>query len=386
MRSANQQRRRYRRSAALAAGALMLLWPAWAASKERGRTVYYQVTYADGTMRELSAVPKTGKDITRVLRVLRVEQGRGGFEILSTGPQVLTLVNRGQTYKTDLQWNGRAWVAPEDARPAAPGKSAAKRADPSAALRAKQAEIVRMQGGLVALLQKLLASDEKLAEIEKSLRELKPEASKADAAADEVARARKEVWASLAEIVEAARKLSVSPSPRKPAAPASGKVTPGESALKKRAGGIVKPIEDVAVLPYRAQVWKLPSAAGRRTYHVSIAHPEAGRFGEFYYVAYADTDGDARPDRLIARSPLARTDVPGAWTQWGFATSERDVFVGKAWQRADTAHYHVEAVHVDDFWRGLSTQTYVSVDTWGMPFRRWGPCVGNIRVWVAETE
>jgi len=383
MRWANRQRR-LRRPASLAAGALVLLWPAWAAAKDRGRTVYYQVTYADGTMRELSAVPKTGQGITRVLRVLRVEQGRQGYEILSTGPQALTLVSRGQTYKSDLQWNGKAWVAPEDAPAAAGGKPAPKGADPSAALRAQQAEIARAQAGLVALLQKLLASDEKLGEIEKSLREGREGPSKA--AADEVTRARKEIWAALAEIVEAARKLSGSPGAGKPPADASGKVTPGEPAPEQRAGGIVKPVEDVAVLPCRAQVWKLPSAAGQRTYHVSIAHPEAGRFGEFYYVAYADTDGDARPDKLIARSPLARADVPGAWTRWDFATSERDVFVGRAWQRAETAHYHVEAVRVDGLWRDLSAQCYVSSETWGVPLRRWGPCVGNVRVWVDATD
>ncbi|MGB2823963.1 MAG: hypothetical protein WBF17_23490, partial [Phycisphaerae bacterium] len=139
-------------------------------------------------------------------------------------------------------------------------------------------------------------------------------------------------------------------------------------------------------LPHRVQVWKVPPDRGERTYAVSMAHPEAGAAGGFYYVAYADTNDDGRADRLIARSPLARADRAGQWTQWRFRTGDERVFVGKAWDRDDTVHYHAEAVRIEGNWRALSAEAYVSDDAWGMPIRRWGPCIGNIRVWVDATD
>ncbi|HUT02029.1 MAG TPA: hypothetical protein VM031_06215 [Phycisphaerae bacterium] len=363
----------YRRLGVAIAAAMLLLVSARSAAGEEGRTVHYQVTYADGSSRDLSAVPQTNKGIARVLRISRIEQGLKGYEIMSTGPQTLTLVSRGQTYRTDLVWNGKAWVAPAGERKArvliAPPQSAGP-ADGA------QAETLRLKAALMELAAKLLDSNERLSAAAKALDGNTP-------AAAAVAKARQEIRSCVRTVVDGARRLSPAKGAAKPPVDPTGKVTTlGTASPAKGAGGIATPIGKVASLSHRVQVWEAPPGRGERTYQVSIAHPEGGASGGFYYVAYADADGDGRPDRLLARSPFAQAERAGQWTQWGFATKHGRVFVGKAWDRADTVHYHAESVRIDDNWRGLSDQVYVSVEPWGLPVRRWGRCVGNIRVWV----
>jgi hypothetical protein len=358
---------------AAAAAAVLLLAAAHAPAEDEGRTVYYQITNEDGSSRDSSTVPQTNKGISRVLRITRVEQGVKGYEIMSTGPQTLTMVSRGQTYKTDMVWNGKAWVAPSDE----PGVAiVVESGPPRSADAAGSPDTPRLRAALTELAARLLESDDKLAAGEKAL-------AGQQALAATVAKARTDIRACLAEVVDAARKLS--PPAEKPEAPAppSGDVTPAsQPAAEPQAGGIVRPIQQTASLPYRVQVWKLPPAEGPRTCRVAIAHADAGLPGAFYYVAYADTDGDGRPDKLIARSPLARAARAGQWTQWEFAADQKNVFVGKAWDRADTVHYHVEKIRIDDDWRGLSSETYVSINAWGMPTWRCGQGFDNIRVWT----
>jgi len=361
----------------LAAPAVALLAaPAAPCPADEGRTVYYQVTYADGSTRDLYAVPAGNEGIRRVLRITRIEQGAAGYEILATGPQPLTLVNRGQTYRTDLAWNGKAWVAPGEepaatSRPAAGGEAQEK-------LAGARAELVELAARLMEKAQSLADQEAKRRASAKP-----PEAGTLEA----LATARKELLSAAAAVLAAARSLS----PRAVRAdepPASGTVAPAAGAAPDGAAGIVTPTTQVAALPHRARVWKLPAADGRRTVHVSIAHPEAGAMGAFHYVAYADTDGDGRPDRLIARSPRASAEAPGAWTQWSFTTDQRDVFVGSAWSRPETSHYQVEAVRVEGgwrrCWRGLSPDAYVGDETWGIPNRLLRGLLGNIHVWVDQ--
>lgn len=357
---------------ALIAAAVLLACASLAGGRQ-GRTVYYQVTYADGSSRDLSAPPASNQGVTRVLRIARVEQGAKGYEILSTGPQPLTLVSRGQTYRTDLIWNGKAWAAPADEPDAAiVVESSAPGRAPEGRLRA---EAEKLKSALIDLAAQLLESDKKLAAAEKSL-------GKQEAAA--VVAAREQLRECLVRVLDGARRLSAPAAevPEPPAAPSGEVTTPKAAAPAQGAGGVGKPIENVAVLPHRVQVWKLPAAEGERAYRLSIAHPEAGAAGAFYYVAYADTTGNGQPDKLLARSPLAVADAPGQWTQWRFTTAEKNVFVGKAWVRPDAVHYHSEAIRVADGWRDLSTRAYVAIDAWGMPTRPWGPCYGNIRVWT----
>ncbi len=355
----------------LAGIAVLLAAAAAAGAAEDARTVFYQVTYTNGRTADLPAVPKTNRGIARVLRVVRAEQGDRGYEILSTGPQPLTLVSRGQTYRTDMRWNGSAWVAPED-KPAPAEASGRPRPAPDANL----PDMLATRGRLLKLASNLLETEAKLAAAAKAL-----DANTPPAAA--LAEARRELCSAVRDILTTTRGLPGGAAAAPPAE-ATGKVTPADAApARPAAAGIVRPTDRVAALGHRVQVWPVPPGQGaRRHVRVSMAHPEAGLTGAFYYVAYADTTGDGRPDTLVARSPLARADRAGQWTQWRFAAAHSRLWAGKAWLRPDAAHYHVEGVRIDDNWRGPPPRVYVAAHPWAVPTRRWGPCAGNLRVWV----
>lgn len=367
------------RSYAFCLAAALLAGHAAICPAEESRTVYYQVTYADGASRELSAVPATDKDIKRVLRITRIEQGNRGYEILSTGPQPLTLVNRGQTYQADLTWNGKAWVAPGE-EPAAPAITL----QPVSAT--SQENLPQAKTALLELAQKLLAADQAIHDAEKSLLSA---AKPAEAAAEALAKARRELQSAAAAAIAAGKMLSPA-QPRQELPVPSGTVSPA-SAAPGDANGIATPTDRTAALPHHVQVWKLAAGAdGQRVVHVSMAHPEAGAMSAFHYVAYADTDGDGKPDKLIARSPQAAADKPGAWTEWSFPTAEKAVFVGKAWSRPETSHYHVESVKLEGNarrqWRGLSEDAYVGEDMWDLPNRIVSGLLGNVHVWVDQGD
>jgi len=364
--------RRWMMAALIGAPVLLIVWVAVPAA-DQGRTVYYQVTHADGSVRDVSAVPRTNKGIRRVLRITRLEQGQKGYDILSTGRQTITHVNRGQTYKTDLIWTGRAWVEPSARSGAIVVRTTQS---PTTMPAAGRAELTRVRAELIALAGKLLDCHEKLTAAEESLKQ-----REAGSAAATVAQARKDIQACLTAVTDSARRLRSPARPGRPPAEATGRVEPAAGGGRGEGGGIGEPIRQTATLPHRVQVWKLPAGEGRRTYRVSMAHAEANAAGAMHYVAYADTDGDGRPDELIARSPRAVAKEAGGWTQWQFTTDRRDVFVGATWPRCESVRYHTKKIHVDDNWRGLSGQTHVSVDAWGVPLSRWGPSYGNIRVW-----
>jgi hypothetical protein len=166
---------------------------------------------------------------------------------------------------------------------------------------------------------------------------------------------------------------------------ATGRIAEQELAAGQDVGGIVAPLATPAVCPHRVQIWQTPQAQGQRTVRVSMAHTEAGEAGAFRYVAYADTDGDGNPDKLLAVSPPAVAQKPGEWTDWSFPTEQPRVFVGNAWENADTPVYCAPAREGEgrDNWRTLSTDVWFS-GALGPRFggARWGPCLSNIRVHV----
>jgi len=160
----------------------------------------------------------------------------------------------------------------------------------------------------------------------------------------------------------------------------TGQVLPFKPGRKwTSAAGVVSAIDKVHVLPHRVQVWAAAPQRGRRTYHVAMAHAEAGTFGAFYYVAYADSTGDGLPDKPLARSPLARSERPGRWTSWRFTTEAARVFVGHAWANADNAIYCRRAVGAN--WRKLSREVYVAPVLGALPRRAAGPYVSNCRLY-----
>ena len=110
-----------------------------------------------------------------------------------------------------------------------------------------------------------------------------------------------------------------------------------------------------------------------------MAHAEAGTFGAFYYVAYADSTGDGLPDTPLARSPLAASERPGQWTSWRFTTDAERVFIGHAWPNVDNAVYCRRTTGAN--WRILSRDLYVAPVFGALPRRVAGPYVGNCRVY-----
>ncbi|MHC4718742.1 MAG: hypothetical protein ACYS5V_17400, partial [Planctomycetota bacterium] len=306
-------------AAALAAGA-----PAWAGDGES--IVYYQLITAENRIRDVSEVPRTNRGIRRVLRISRIEGPYPGHVIHAVNRTGFGLVHTGRTVRTELRWNGKAWVAGPDA-PAAPAQPTT-RPSPAPPERARK-DAAKVLG------EKIKAARETLGVAEKAVLVAAEALTKTKGTDREAAgmllleqaqRARRKA---LRELVQLEGLLSDVAAPV--AAPAVGKAVPGsiDPALPGTLG-VARPIRSRRVLPYRSHVWKLPRRRGRRAYAVSMAHPEAGYYGAFYYIAYSDTTGDGTPDTLIARSPLAVGRYPGQWSRWSFATAAEDVYVGAA--------------------------------------------------------
>jgi len=355
----------------LAAAAGPAAGPSW--------EVHYQVTYADGTVRDVNEVPRARKHIRRVVRICRREDRQIGYEMLSTGPHPLKTYDSGRTVKRELAWNGRAWVAPQ-----AP-LNGGKPPRPAQGQDVLSSERRRAQAILRYLRGRLAESDHAVAEAQRELDKAKGK-DQAAAATKELDKAREQRQVILKSIE--LHELQMKALSHLPPVP-TGELQAADSPLAAEGSlGLREEVRQVRTLPYRVQTWRLPPGEGRRSYTVSMAHPEAGALGAFHYVAYADTDNDGRPDRLIARSPLAQADTPGAWTRWQFTTDEPIVFVGNAWTDPNTAVY--AAYPTEDFvrryWRGLSNDVHVSGFFGGLPSSEYpyAPYLTNIRVHVAN--
>lgn len=83
---------------------------------------------------------------------------------------------------------------------------------------------------------------------------------------------------------------------------------------------------------YNLLVWGLKP--GRKTGDkvlVEIAHAVPGERGGFRIVAYADKDGDGKPETEIAGSKYFIARSPGQWSSYTFNIKEERIFVGFAW-------------------------------------------------------
>lgn len=76
----------------------------------RSRTVYYQVTYSDGTVKDLSQLPATNENIHRVMRIIRLGDNEKSYKVLSSVGPVLTISNDGRTITQDMTWDGKKWT------------------------------------------------------------------------------------------------------------------------------------------------------------------------------------------------------------------------------------------------------------------------------------
>lgn len=88
------------------------------------------------------------------------------------------------------------------------------------------------------------------------------------------------------------------------------------------------------------QIWKLnPEKKRSNDIILKTAHAAAGADGAFRLVAFADTDGDGDPDKLIARSPVFRVKEAGTWSTWSFHAEEEVIFVGQQWDAPSRVYY-----------------------------------------------
>ena len=373
-------------AAVVLAGLALLLGLSASAAAERGGTVYYQVTYANGNIRDLSEVPRTNKGIRMVLRISFVQRGPRGHSVIWTGPAAFSTVNDVETRRHELKWNGKAWVgegakrkkrAHVHPRPTSrPGEAHEKD---------RKAKVAAAEAALKKVRQRLNVCDEAVADAAENLAKAR-KTERAPAARlllEKAQQARQEALEAAAAAERALAQIKGTPQvlPR-----ATGKIKTSAACPLAKAHGVVTPVKRRRCLPYRVQVWRLAAGKGRRTYRLTMAHPEAGTYGAFHYVAYADTDGDGRPDKLIARSPLAAARTPGGWSTWNFTTSHPAVFVGNAWPYADTAVYAARSGEGGANWRGLSSEVYVSGLFGAVPGTRlahW-PYLTNLRVRVVN--
>lgn len=370
-------------AAAIIFTATLVLPVAQAAGQTGDRVVYYQVSYKNGDVRDLDNVPDTNEGIIRVVRMMRVDNNPSGegYEEISTGEVAHVSVEAAETYRNELKWNGKAWLAPEDIEAAKNAESA----DDSALVKR---EIAKTRKILEKLKASLREHDAAVGAAQRQYENAKgadDEDNKA-AALKKAQAAQKAVADSVSLYENHIKALNEILSPDK-LPKATGEIglsddAPGKT---KDAMGIASPMTDTCAPSHRVQVWKLPEGEGRRTYNVTIAHPEAGSLGAFYYVAYADTDGDGKPDKLIARSPLAQVNRAGEWSKWSFTTDYKTVFAGNAWPSSETAVYNhpvTEAEDPGENWQGLPKEIYISDLLWGKPDRhpKYYACLSNIRV------
>ena len=345
---------------------------------EQAGIVYYQVTFTDGAVRDLNEIPKDKKGIRRVVRISRFEPDVKGFVVTTTRHPTVRHVRSGRTTRHELSWDGKAWVGPEQRL--APGGDDLMHD-------VIRREIRKTKTILNILRERLAEYDHAVGEAERKLDKVKDADGEPVAKVDleNAYRSRRKVLEAIVQYELQLEALEEVTELNKLECP-TGRVERLQQPPTKSNLGVVKPTTRHAVLAHRLQVWKLERGEGERTYTIAMAHPEAGRFGAFHYVVYADTNADGLPDKLIARSPLARADAPYQWTRWTFTTSEPTIFVGNAWPDEHTSVYYHRAPPEPANWQGLDSEVYVAPFLGVTPTRRWTrwPYFTNIRINVNQ--
>jgi hypothetical protein len=371
-----------------------------ARSDPRLGTVHYQVIGSDGQISNLPNVPQTNKGIKSVLRVAAIGTEppvRRRAKILSTKHPLLQQTAPDPTFRTQLTWNGTAWI----------GSTADRRQQLTVLLttknlhaRANRKRRLGREHPLVGSLRELqnkrmfwqLAGIDIEADMFERAGTRAAGRRRWDLAAvgaiqrnvDNSIDQHKKVLAKMAKRGELGRGFTLPDKPQIKPIGATGKVVASKLDPNwTNAAGIAKPINNVHILPYRTQIWATPPQTGRRTYHVTMAHAEAGTFGAFYYVAYIDSTGDGVPDTQIARSALAMSDRPGQWTSWSFITRAKRVFIGHSWPIADTAIYSRRISGAQ--WLKLGAEAYTAPVLCMPPTRPGGPYISNCRVYSTPT-
>ena len=90
---------------------------------------------------------------------------------------------------------------------------------------------------------------------------------------------------------------------------------------------------------HQTQLWEVdPAFQSDGQWIVKIQHAATGSLGGFYFTAWADSDGDGRPDTELARSGWTTADA-GEWSAWTFASYGDRVFLGNTWPGDRIVYY-----------------------------------------------
>ncbi|HOO77928.1 MAG TPA: hypothetical protein PLI51_07920 [bacterium] len=92
---------------------------------------------------------------------------------------------------------------------------------------------------------------------------------------------------------------------------------------------------------YVLWVWRVkPEKKTGSTVTVRIAHALEGEDGGFHIVAFADRNGDNKPDREIARSEFLTAKETGDWSEFSFSSEDAVIFVGCTWPGGRNTHVY----------------------------------------------
>lgn len=136
-----------------------------------------------------------------------------------------------------------------------------------------------------------------------------------------------------AEIAESGR------IPKEPVFRAAGALNYTSRPLVRREG-LLTPFVHHSRGYYNLWLWGIiPEKQPGGRIRVEAAHAAPGLPGGFRLAAFADTDGDGRPDREIARSEFFEAESAGDWSSFEFSAPEgQRIFVGLTWpEDRDTA-------------------------------------------------
>lgn len=140
----------------------------------------------------------------------------------------------------------------------------------------------------------------------------------------------------------------------------------------------VAQVREKASPGHRLQVWEVlkPFAPGDLV-TVKAEHAASGDKGGFSIIAFADRNGDGRPDVEIVRSPFLTGRRAGDWSQWSFRAPKGKIFVGYTWREGARVYFERTG------WKnaGFSPEMYYSSGE--LPTLSTSPRASNLAVEIA---
>lgn len=132
---------------------------------------------------------------------------------------------------------------------------------------------------------------------------------------------------------------------------------------------------------HQVQCWKLdPGLQKSGRWKLSMPHAASGRVGGFYLVAWTDSDGDGKPDRLIGSSELKVANQKGEWSSWVFSAPGTSVFIGNAWPQTNEKVFYQMGGAAPSGYSGLGSTVFYSRNFNGVPNQTAAPRYTNIRL------